>query len=243
MIAATLRKAGIPFTKSQKKDDAPWEVMTFCGLLVSIQTNDSLGLRQTLHAIGLSDKTVKVIHDAMGDEMFSLMDGECPVTEELPLEERKVLEEFMILSRNWRRLTAKGHYSHVVEAIGIYFLDQVVRGDDAKDDFESFVNILSRKATGSLQKRVMNFFNKEDKKSSAGVSLYTMHASKGLEFDRVFVAQCNSGTIPSAKSTSVEEERRLFYVAMTRARNDLTMSYISTKGRSPFLTESGVDLG
>lgn len=57
-----------------------------------------------------------------------------------------------------------------------------------------------------------------------GVTLITMHNTKGLEFDRVFVVGLEEGIIPSVKSESpddIEEERRLLYVAITRARNEL----------------------
>ncbi|MBW1985572.1 MAG: ATP-dependent helicase, partial [Deltaproteobacteria bacterium] len=54
------------------------------------------------------------------------------------------------------------------------------------------------------------------------VSLMTMHASKGLEFNVVFIVGCEDGYIPfvknESKPTDINEERRLFYVAMTRAR-------------------------
>lgn len=65
-----------------------------------------------------------------------------------------------------------------------------------------------------------------------GVQLLTMHASKGLEFDTVFIIQANEGRIPykkSLKEQGVEEERRLFYVAMTRARERLKISYVTVK--------------
>ncbi|MDE6389203.1 MAG: ATP-dependent helicase [Lachnospiraceae bacterium] len=57
-----------------------------------------------------------------------------------------------------------------------------------------------------------------------GLWLITMHASKGLEFDTVYVPGCMEGKIPSSKSQTeeeIEEERRMFYVAMTRARQEL----------------------
>lgn len=57
-----------------------------------------------------------------------------------------------------------------------------------------------------------------------GVTLITMHNTKGLEFDRVFVVGLEEGIIPSIKSESpddIEEERRLLYVAITRAKNEL----------------------
>lgn len=65
-----------------------------------------------------------------------------------------------------------------------------------------------------------------------GVRLMTMHAAKGLEFDTVFIIQANEGRIPykkSLKENGVEEERRLFYVAMTRAKNVLKIVYVKAK--------------
>lgn len=59
--------------------------------------------------------------------------------------------------------------------------------------------------------------------------LLTMHASKGLEFDRVYLPDCQEGKIPSAKSVTeaeIEEERRMFYVAMTRAKERLHVCYV-----------------
>lgn len=65
-----------------------------------------------------------------------------------------------------------------------------------------------------------------------GVRLMTMHASKGLEFDTVFIIQANEGRIPYKKAVQdeqTEEERRLFYVAMTRAKEILKISYVKEK--------------
>lgn len=262
LISAILRKENIPFVKSSKKDDAPWEIMTFCGMLISIQTNDSIGLRHTLNSLGIHEKTLRAAHDKMGDDFYRVMDGEYPDIDNVAIEERTPLKTFMRLCSRWREMTALGQYGRVIGAVGEWFVDEIVRGDDTVADFKNFVKMLSGDSTrvvatgdgtvesgprkslrtktrGNLQMRVMNFFRQEDKKGTGGVSLRTMHGSKGLEFDKVFVAQCNSGTIPSAKSKSVDEERRLFYVAMTRARIQLTLSSISTKGPSLFLAEIG----
>lgn len=62
------------------------------------------------------------------------------------------------------------------------------------------------------------------KKSSNGVCLSTMHSAKGLEYKAVFIIDANEGIMPHHKSVldaDLEEERRLFYVAMTRAKNEL----------------------
>lgn len=72
----------------------------------------------------------------------------------------------------------------------------------------------------------------KEKKVQDAVSLMTMHGAKGLEFDAVFMIQSNEGIIPYKKAKmdeELEEERRMFYVGMTRARQKLVISYIKEK--------------
>jgi DNA helicase-2/ATP-dependent DNA helicase PcrA len=83
------------------------------------------------------------------------------------------------------------------------------------------------------------------------VNLMTIHAAKGLEFEVVFIAGCEDGIIPHARSLeegegNIEEERRLFYVAVTRARRRLYISACLRRRKqnhtvdcvpSPFLQE------
>lgn len=71
------------------------------------------------------------------------------------------------------------------------------------------------------------------------VSLMTAHSSKGLEFDRVWILGAEDEAWPS-KNGSLEEERRLMYVAMTRARERLTVSAAGQRPTSPFVAESGI---
>lgn len=88
-----------------------------------------------------------------------------------------------------------------------------------------------------------------------GVTLASMHAAKGLEWDAVFVVGIVDGVLPIAQSLSrpdaVEEERRLLYVAITRAREQLTLSWSLARNpgakrarpRSRFLTGLAPDSG
>lgn len=70
----------------------------------------------------------------------------------------------------------------------------------------------------------------------AGVSILTMHGAKGLEFSKVFLPDVNEGIIPgreSIRAGAFEEERRLLYVAITRARQELFIYYTKERNRKP----------
>ena len=71
-------------------------------------------------------------------------------------------------------------------------------------------------------------------RDKGGISLMTVHAAKGLEFDAVFVVGMEQGLFPSIRndeSRDPEEERRLFYVALTRARRHLFLSYAYARSK------------
>ena len=70
-----------------------------------------------------------------------------------------------------------------------------------------------------------------------GVTLATLHGAKGLEWDWVFIAGASASNLPWA-SAPIEEERRLFYVGVTRAKRSLLISYAGEP--SPFLREAGL---
>jgi DNA helicase-2/ATP-dependent DNA helicase PcrA len=94
----------------------------------------------------------------------------------------------------------------------------------------------------------------DDDEGKGKVNLMTIHASKGLEFPVVFIAGAENGIIPHERSLEdvpgdsgvnpVEEERRLFYVAITRARDKLFITSCQSRRQSaadrlpsPFLEE------
>ncbi len=81
--------------------------------------------------------------------------------------------------------------------------------------------------------------NRSQDKSAARVDLQTFHGAKGLEYDAVAVLRCHEGEVPSPKATDFEEERRGFYVALTRARHELYISWVTSLGRpAPFVREA-----
>ena len=81
--------------------------------------------------------------------------------------------------------------------------------------------------------------------AAEGIRLLTMHGAKGLEYDVVYIPDANEGLMPHKKAATEsdkEEERRMFYVAMTRAKNDLRVyftreRYGKPSEMSPFVGE------
>ena len=86
---------------------------------------------------------------------------------------------------------------------------------------------------------------KKSNEDDNGVRLMTFHSSKGLEFDIVYIIDVNEGSVPYKKAKGadeIEEERRMFYVAMTRARHKLFICYCKENfgksiGKSDFIVE------
>ena len=96
---------------------------------------------------------------------------------------------------------------------------------EAQDDLGMLGNFLSQVALVSDVDEV------KDEENS--VTLMTLHASKGLEFRRVYLIDLNEGLVPHRRAKTkeeIEEERRVLYVAMTRAKEELYLLYTEKRG-------------
>lgn len=119
-------------------------------------------------------------------------------------------------------------------------MQEMARDKKSIPEFLSFVENY-----GDTLEEIRQEQKKQQVKEEPGVSLMTMHASKGLEFPVVFVPTLNEDIVPYRKSVqegNLEEERRMLYVAMTRAKTYLHLSFVKERFHkeaepSPFLYE------
>lgn len=106
------------------------------------------------------------------------------------------------------------------------FVDSRVAEDDSSADMTSFLNEVSL-ATDQ---------DEQDEENTSKVTLMTAHAAKGLEFKHVFIVGVEEELFPAAMSMNslveIEEERRLLYVAITRAMQTCVLSYSGTRFRN-----------
>ena len=118
-------------------------------------------------------------------------------------------------------------------------LTESTKGMDSLKEWEDYIEDYTQKLEEQARKQ---------EKEREGVLISTLHGVKGLEYDRVYILNVNEGSMPYKKAvleSAIEEERRLFYVGMTRARKELTLCYVRQqyeKKREPsrFLKEAGV---
>ena len=85
------------------------------------------------------------------------------------------------------------------------------------DEWYEHIELYTRELKKQAEKKLNN---------SNAVTLATMHSSKGLEFENVYIIDANEGMMPYKKAVlekDIEEERRLFYVGMTRAKTSLSI--------------------
>ncbi len=103
-------------------------------------------------------------------------------------------------------------------------LEQFERREGARSDLRSYLNRLS-----------LDTREEEDGPSPARVTLLTLHAAKGLEFKTVFLVGMEEGFLPhggmQGEPQNLEEERRLCYVGLTRAREELILTRAATRLR------------
>ncbi len=217
---------------------------------------------------GIGRATIQLLNDEAllnGCTMWNAMDSlinrpGSPANDAI----KEDLSEFMKLIEDQRQkiLTGRGLSNKVRQMVeDIDYKDYLI-GEFGKNEkavkfklmnIESLLNSIDvwEKDPDNENPSIFNYLNRitlmerdngDDENDKGKVNLMTIHASKGLEFPVVFIAGCEEGLIPHARSVEenggdVEEERRLFYVAITRARDKLFLTSCQKRKRMNMINE------
>lgn len=158
----------------------------------------------------------------------------------------KTLHSFQAQLQCLSRLPPFAALAYICRGIGYErsLPDETVRGGMARAEAIRALRILRQEAKEMRDQREWLYAAADGrtrpvlpKAPPCKIQILTMHACKGLEFDHVVIPNLNEGVIPNKKAflpEEIEEERRLLYVAMTRARKTLLMTCIHKQGDQKF---------
>ncbi|MFL9911938.1 ATP-dependent helicase [Paraburkholderia sp. RL17-337-BIB-A] len=208
-----------------------------CNLLEIIERVKETGLDSVLAHLGLRADQLRALHASMGAELTQKGRAEL-VEMGLPEDVATNYREFMKRLSEWRSLCDRKFYSLVLSGVNEWML-KYTKKESAIRTIQATYDVLSR-LTGIFAERLLFLRQDNNEPAPGALILTTMHSSKGLEWDHVWIARSEETVVPDAKSTE-PEERRLFYVAMTRARESLMISGTARNFASRFVTEAQIE--
>jgi DNA helicase-2/ATP-dependent DNA helicase PcrA len=217
-------------------------------LRVVAQPADDLGFERIFNQPkrGLGDATLQVLHDFARRERIPLTRAAAIMveTEELKPKQRQTLRLLMADFARWASLIGQKPHNELAEQIleesGYTDMWKADRSADAAgrlDNLKELVRSMEEfPDLGAFLEHISLVMDAEARDAGPRVSIMTLHAAKGLEFDMVFLPGWEEGLFPHQRSldengrAGLEEERRLAYVGITRARRNAHI-YFATNRR------------
>ena len=214
---------------------------------VLTQYNDDLALERIINKPkrGLGSATLQTIHylARMGKVSLWTAIENISQTDEIRPAARKTLQKVLDDFRRWRIMLDTNSHVEVAGIIldesGYTEMLQQDKSPDAPGRLENLKELVSaleefENLNGFLE-HISLVMDNAEKNDGDQISLMTLHAAKGLEFDKVFLPGWEDGVFPNQRSldengaTGLEEERRLAYVGMTRAREGIEISFAANR--------------
>jgi DNA helicase-2/ATP-dependent DNA helicase PcrA len=220
---------------------------------------DDLALRRILNRPrrGIGDKTMDTISikaEQDGTTMYEVIKGDTLFSGKI----KHTLEDFVSMVEKWRQEEKDGKdvvslFSDIIQDTGYEKMlnEDKEKGEERlaniKELIDSLRQFMEQNPDSTLDEYLQLtalYGDHDETVTSDYLQLMTVHAAKGLEFNTVFVSDLNDGIFPNERAMNegrrgVEEERRLAYVAFTRARNQLYLteasgySYVLQRMRTP----------
>jgi DNA helicase-2/ATP-dependent DNA helicase PcrA len=244
---------GISFYQRKEVKD----LLAYLRLLVNTQDEENLKriINYPVRGIGkTSIEKVMVIANESGKTFWEVM--EQPDVHGIKGAGGSAIEKFVIMIKSFQTLPQKMNAYDVAFNVGKHtglvqelYNDKSVEGLARYENIQELLNSIKEftetpdeegelrdKSLGSYLQQItlLTDVGKEDENADA-VKLMTIHAAKGLEFPCVFVVGLEENLFPSSMAlydrADLEEERRLFYVAITRAKHRLWITYANSRYR------------
>jgi superfamily I DNA/RNA helicase len=236
-IEALCRSYGVPYFRASGKSilNRP-EGAVFCNLLEIIQGAKKTGLDAVLGMSGMSTADLTKLHNEMGVTLLMRSKAEL---QNIGLDEKTATayRNFMKRLGEWKELCSRNLHGLVLAGV-LEWMINAANTDPARRAIQATHDVLSR-LTGTFTDRI-DFLRRDNNEPTPGaLMLTTMHSSKGLEWDHVWIARAEEGVAPDDKSPE-SEERRLFFVGMTRAKESLQISSTKKGAVSRFVLESEI---
>jgi DNA helicase-2/ATP-dependent DNA helicase PcrA len=211
------------------------------------QPNDDLAFERIVNMPrrGIGTATLQQLHAAARAESLSLVEAARHLIagEALPRAARNALAAFLAALDRWHE--AADHVAHtdlvqtVLDESGYTGMWQADKSPDAPGRLENLKELVVAMAEfenlGGFLEHVSLVMDNAADASGDMVNLMTLHSAKGLEFDHVFLPGWEEGLFPSQRSVEehglkgLEEERRLAYVGLTRARRQVFVSFAGSR--------------
>lgn len=194
---------------------------------------------------GLGDKALARIHQFARIERAPLFHAAARITDtdELTPQARRQLANFIAQMRNWQGKASELSHPELTQLIldesGYTAMLQADRSAEAAGRLENLSELVRAmedyESLEAFLEHVSLVMDRDNDDQAETVTIMTIHAAKGLEFDHVFLAGWEDGVFPSQRSmdeggvASLEEERRLAYVAITRARHRASIYHAANR--------------
>jgi DNA helicase-2/ATP-dependent DNA helicase PcrA len=223
-------------------------------LKVIANPKDDLSLKRIINvpARGIGDKTISKIEDFCRKQNLSLFEGvnQIEQIEGIPTRLKNIIQDFSKMMHQFSRMKEKMPVDELTEMIAEKsgYLDELkkektIEAENRAENVKELINATSEFKERSENPTLEGFLEEVSlitdidqwDNTKDAVTLMTLHSAKGLEFPVVFIVGLEEGLFPISRSldnpSDLEEERRLFYVGITRAKKRLFLSHARFRRR------------
>ena len=221
------------------------DVMAYCR--VKVQHDDDLAFERIYNTPrrGLGESALRTLRMIQRSQKISLFEAtrRALETDELKARPRKALGDLIKNFERWRAMLDGMNHVEVVESIieesgytDMLRLDRSPEAEGRIENLKELTNALQEfDSLPAFLEHVALIADNAEKAGADMVSVMTLHAAKGLEFDTVFLPGWEEGLFPNQRAldekglSGLEEERRLAYVGLTRARKRAYVSFAANR--------------